>query len=126
MSAARHPIQPIVQAEGDIPRFKPNALVVFMQRELGAQWWRKLRDQDFSAEDWEQLEQLLGCSLRRFRELSFVSEETLAAVEKASAGEDPTLEREKVAADMLTDLRAQLAGPMALLFGLHPDVFEKE
>jgi hypothetical protein len=66
-----HPMQPLVKDDQGIVRFKRNAIVDFLARER----LNDLARMDFSAEDWEQLAQLIGYSVAGFSELSYVREE---------------------------------------------------
>lgn len=77
---ARHPVQPLVEAEDGMTRFKGNKIVQFLL-DAGPFDMNQLAVQDFSSEDREQFAQLIGYSLRGFSELSYVSDKTYTAAE---------------------------------------------
>jgi len=68
-----HPIQPVYLAEGGVLRFKPNKIVRFLV-DKGGYDLNKLATMDFSAEDWEQLAQLIGYSISGAGDLSYMSD----------------------------------------------------
>lgn len=68
----QHPTQPLVTDPHGVQRFKENRIVSF----LADGRLNELCAMGFSDEDWEQLAQLIGCSLSGFGELSYVSDET--------------------------------------------------
>lgn len=71
----RHPVQPLITDEAGILRFKRNEIVRFLL-DAGPFDLNKLAMMPFSAEDWEQLAQLIGYSLSGFEDLSYVTDET--------------------------------------------------
>lgn len=126
MTAPAHPIQPLVRDDlGDL-RFKGNAIVQFLF-EQGPFNMGDLIEMEFSQEDREQFAQLLGYSHRFTSELSYMRDEVLAAAmaEYEHPGQTPS-SRETLLQDRLDALREQLRGPMAELFGVHPDALRPE
>lgn len=116
-----HPLQAIVQGDDGLPRFQSNAIVEYLLQVSGRDL-HSLASEDFSAADWEQFAQLIGYSLRGFSELSFVRDETVAAAE---AMLEQGVNSDRARADRLQaeldELRRALRGPMARLYGKHPD-----
>lgn len=82
--AEGHPLQPLVQTDGALPRFKPNEIVRFLL-DAGPFDMNQLAFMEFSNEDREQFAQLIGYSLRGFGELSYVSSETWQRAEAMAA-----------------------------------------
>jgi hypothetical protein len=78
-----HPFQPLAKDKEGTIRFKENKLVSYLARQFGL---NKLALMNFSAEDYEQLAQLLGYSLGGFAELSYVREDTLRRAENTWDG----------------------------------------
>jgi hypothetical protein len=81
MTTAKHPLQPLIRDEDGTARFKVNAIVRFLL-DAGPYDMNKLSLMPFSQEDREQFAQLIGYSYTGFEELSYVSDETWAAVEE--------------------------------------------
>jgi hypothetical protein len=78
----RHPIQPLIRdGEGTI-RFKQNAIVRFLLDD-GPFDMDGLAAMDFADSDREQFAQLLGCTLRRFATLRYVSDWTYGEAERS-------------------------------------------
>ncbi len=69
-----HPMQAIVQNDGDRRRFVQNDIVRFLLDE-GPHDMHSLAGLTFSDEDREQFAQLIGYSISGFGELSYVSDE---------------------------------------------------
>lgn len=73
----KHPIQPVIQDENGVHRFRENHIVVYLMEEYRKSG-RNLNDlhkeNDFSDEDWEQFSQLTGYSVSGLCDLSFVSD----------------------------------------------------
>lgn len=70
-----HPVQPLFKDEHGTLRFKQNAIVRFLL-DAGPFDLDMLAKMPFSAEDWEQLAQLIGYSLSGFGELPYVTDAT--------------------------------------------------
>lgn len=79
MNDHKHPIQPLSPDSSGTIRFKANAIVQHLLAHGGFDM-NKLAIMDFSVEDREQFAQLIGYSLGGFCELSYVTDETYAAV----------------------------------------------
>lgn len=116
-----HPLQSIVQGDDGLARFQSNAIVEFLLKVSGYDMVR-LSEEGFSASDWEQFAQLIGYSLRGFSELGYVRDETVAAAE---AMLESGINSDRARADRLQaeldGLRRALRGPIARLYGKHPD-----
>lgn len=116
-----HPLQTIVQGDDGLPRFQNNAIVEFLLKMSGHDL-HSLACEDFSAADREQFAQLIGYSLRGFSELAFVRDETVSAaeaiLEKGSSSDRARADHLQAELD---ELRRALRGPMARLYGKHPD-----
>lgn len=78
----KHPVQPLVQVKGDLPRFKGNPIVRFLLDSHQAADMNLLARMDFSKEDRQQFAQLIGYSLRGYSELSYVTDKAYARAEE--------------------------------------------
>lgn len=115
------PIQPLIAHGNGAFSFKPNAIVEYLL-EKGGLNLHDIAEQDFSIEDQEQFAQLIGYSLSGFGGLHCVSSDTYAAaVRMAELGETEEAARIAHLEGELKFLREALQGPMARLFGIHPD-----
>jgi hypothetical protein len=83
VSAPKHPLQPIVLDEHGTPRFKANAIVRYLLDNGGIDL-NRLAVLPFDAEDREQLAQLIGYSIGGYAELSYVSDRSYNAAERAA------------------------------------------
>lgn len=83
---ANHPLQPIITDEHGVKRFKANSIVRHLL-DFGGIDLNQLARMYFEQNDREQFAQLIGYSLSGFAELSYVSDQTLAAVEAAAKGD---------------------------------------
>jgi hypothetical protein len=79
------PMQPIVVA-GGVTRFKANAIVIHLLQTHPTCDMNKLAGMDFTDEDRMQFAQLIGYSVGGYAELSYVSDESYEAAEKAAHG----------------------------------------
>lgn len=119
-----HPIQPTeVDSHGTL-RFKRNAIVEHLL-EVGSKHGASLNDlacMSFSAEDWQQVAQLIGYSLSGYSSLSYVDDEAFGAAQKMA---DEGLSEDKARITHLEGelkaVRKALREPMARLFSVHPD-----
>lgn len=120
--AGPHPIQPLFKDEHGTIRFKGNAIVQHLL-DYGGIDLNKIAVLQFSAEDQEQLAQLIGYSLSGFSELSYVSDATYSAAEAMSKtkGLTPDQARIKALEDMLEAARAGVRDAAVSLFRIHPD-----
>jgi len=76
MVKTKHPVQPVIQDEHGVHRFKQNKIVVFLA-DLAADKGMTLNDlqgMDFPDEDWEQFSQLTGYSVSGLCDLSYVTD----------------------------------------------------
>ena len=87
----RHPIQPLIMDKHSIVRFMPNRLVNYMF-DVTTDMHGYDFTSDYSASEQEQLAQLTGVSLKMFRNLPYVSPETIAVAD--------AMYREKISEDM--------------------------
>lgn len=69
-----HPVQPLVRDADGIIRFKPNKIIVFLMNTSKFDL-NDLLYMEFSAEDYVQLAQLMGNSLKYLSELPYVTDE---------------------------------------------------
>jgi hypothetical protein len=69
----QHPVQPVIQDEHGVHRFKKNTIVEFLL-DKGGYDLNKLAMMGFSDEDWEQFAQLIGYSVSGAGDLSYVSD----------------------------------------------------
>lgn len=120
-----HPIQPLQKGADGVLRFRANPLVQHLL-EVGKAHGCGLNELAIhpaaTADDHQQLAQLIGYSLSGYGELSYVdkhSYDAAAVMGNADLNEDKC--RIQLLEMQLKDLREQLAEPMARLFGLHPD-----
>jgi len=83
----RSPMQPIICEEGDLPRFKKNAIVLRLSKtpQVAIHELMALPADTFPREDWEQLFQLLGYPVHNYRSLAYVREETADAADRIAA-----------------------------------------
>lgn len=123
---ARHPIQPVIEAETDgtgnvILRFKANAIVRFLLH-AGPFNMNDIARKDFSREDREQFAQLIGYSLNGAAELDYMSNEVLTAADEMRGNGVSELEaRNAFLREKLEIVRDGMREGAAVLFGVHPD-----
>lgn len=127
--APQHPIQPLELDDGGILRFKQNAVVRKLLDVATANGYSLneiVRDPNTTREDLVQLYQLIGYSLAGYGELQAVSDTDYEAAEHMFSEEEAKADRARVAVleGTLKMLREDLAGPMGVLFGKHPDDFK--
>lgn len=116
-----HPIQPVEVDSNGVKRFKGNAIVIYLLKRGGISL-NDLAELDFNNEDWQQFAQLIGYSLSGYGELSYVSSDAYgAAITMAEDGLSEDKARIAYLENELFHLRAELRGPMARLFDVHPD-----
>lgn len=119
----KHPIQPI-EKTGGVARFKQNKIVSYLL-EVGQRngaGLNELAGMPFSQEDRTQLAQLIGYTLSGFSELSYVSDDDFKAAAEMEAGQKSE-DKARIAAleKELKAIRKGIRGPVARLFGIHPD-----
>lgn len=91
MSQTPHPMQPVVWVD-DVIRFRENAIVRYLLDHGGIDLNRLASmpgESDtyggaFSPEDWQQFAQLIGYSISGYGDLSYVTDESYAAADKAA------------------------------------------
>lgn len=119
----KHPIQPAVLVNG-VLRFKENKIVdklLDIATENGYSLNDIASDDNTTKEDYEQLMQLIGYSISGAP--SSVSDETAAVAELMGEidGPDEKSARIEYLEDKLSKITNGLRGPVADLFGIHPD-----
>lgn len=120
----KNPMQPIIRGGDGVLRFKENAIISHLlewaqQRGHGL---NGIAMMEFSNDDREQFAQLIGYSLSGYGDLSYVSDTTYHAAEKmAHEGLSDKDARIACLEYELDSIRTALRGPMAKLFGVHPD-----
>lgn len=120
----KHPIQPIYRDEAGSLRFKQNAIVQHLL-DSGDTGMNELACMPFPQEDREQFAQLIGYSLSGASELSYFSSQALEAAELIySTGADERDARIEYLETELKSLKDGLRGPIANLYGIHPDDLE--
>ena len=81
----KQPMQPVVNVDG-VARFKENAIVCHLIDTHPSCDMNKLAGMDFTDEDRMQFAQLIGYSVGGYADLSYVSDESYEAAEKAANG----------------------------------------
>lgn len=121
-----HPLQPQYIDEHKIRRFRGNAIVEYLLAEGGIDL-NIIARRPFSDADREQFAQLISYSVSGFGELPYVSQDTLAAVQVMTDDPSVPAHEARIAAleAKLEAVRDGLRGPMADLFGVHPDDLRK-
>lgn len=122
-----HPMQPLELDARGVLRFRKNAIVDKLLEVSKAHGYglNEIARESFSTEDHVQLAQLIGYSLDGFGSLSYVDDVTYATANAMAEGEaNETETRLAVVTKALCDLQDALRGPMAALYGIHPDTLE--
>lgn len=117
-----HPMQPLIIDEQDLPRFKKNKIVEYLYTkgniDLG-----HIACEGFDVEDMEQFYQLMGYSVSRYTTLSFVSDRTLNAVDRAK--NDPKISelqaRLYATEAELKEIKRLLKAAALVAFNIHED-----
>lgn len=121
----KNPIQPLVTTDAGIVRFKANHIVRDLLDFASAKGFdlNEIAKREYSRDDRQQFAQLIGYSLSGYGELrSYVDDDAFAAAEAMHYGEvDERDARIATLERSLGHLRRTLVGPMAELFGVHPD-----
>lgn len=78
-----HPMQPIFLDDRGVARFQPNAIITWGFTN-GRVDLNALATLGFPDQDWEQLAQLLGYSVDGFADLSYVSDDVVAAADASA------------------------------------------
>ena len=109
------PLQPIKNG-----RFIQNS-IVRMLLDDGPIDLNRIACMKFTDAEREQFAQLIGYSLGGFSELSYVSDETYEAAEKASKGVNELEARNAVLRETLEEIRRGLKIAVSAAFRIHPD-----
>jgi selenocysteine lyase/cysteine desulfurase len=116
-----HPIQPIVVDNHGTLRFKANAIVQHLLDHGGIDL-NDIASLDFSREDHEQFAQLIGYSLSGASDLSYMSDEVIAAAEAMhERGQSEHEARANALREQFEAARDGMREGVAALFGIHPD-----
>lgn len=121
----RHPIQPVIEDDRGVFRFKKNNIVDLLL-DAGpfdmnhiATWRAEGRVTD---DDCVQFAQLTGYSLSGFGSLSYVDSETYSTAARMVEEKETELRaRLNYLSGLVEKLKLQLREPMSELFDLHPD-----
>lgn len=123
-----NPIQPLAKDEHGVLRFKANKLVQHLLdwAQARGHGMNEMAGMNFPQEDWEQFAQLIGYSLSGFAELSYVRDTTYNAAAQMEADPNLSSQEARIAAleSTFEIVRDELRGPIALLYGIHPDDLE--
>lgn len=123
----KNPIQPLALDEHGTLRFKENKIVRHLL-DLASKHGctiNNLAAMDFTADDREQLMQLIGYSLSAFGGLHFTTDETYnAAVMMTEAGQRLETARIESLTRILDEVRDGMRAGVAKLYGIHPDDLE--
>lgn len=115
------PIQPIVTDEHGTLRFQENAIVRHLLDNGGIDL-SQIAALDFPVEDQMQFAMLIGYSLSGAGDLSYFDNATWeAASAMATRGRTEDQARIENMSAQLKALREELRGPIADLYGIHPD-----
>lgn len=123
----KNPIQPFMKDSQGVIRFKKNELVNALLEHgqsngLGLNELACKYTVAEHADDWQQLAQLIGYSLRGYGELCYVSDDAYGT---AAAMADEGLSEKDARIEHLEHelfmVRYALREPIARLFGIHPD-----
>lgn len=116
-----YPIQPIEKDEQGTYRFKENKIVLFLL-DKGPFDLNDIARQDFSQEDREQFNQLIGYSVAGFADLSCASEETSeAAWEMTEKGLTEQEARNLYLREKLAKVKEVGRELAEEIFNIHPD-----
>lgn len=115
------PIQPLIEDEHGVIRFKPNAIVQHLLDNGGIDM-NQIAALNFSREDREQFAQLIGYSWSGACDLSYMTDEVLAAAEAMrTSGASEAECRAATLRDQITKAKDAMRDGVAELFGIHPD-----
>ena len=115
------PIQPIYTDASGVLRFRENAIVKHLLDHGGIDL-NAIAIMKFSDEDREQFAQLIGYSVSGFSDLSYVSNEAYATVNRmAETGETQEQARIRYLESLVEELRGPARQIAAALFRIHPD-----
>lgn len=115
------PIQPLITDEQGVVRFKANGIVAHLLEQGGISM-NQLHMLDFSSEDWEQFNQLIGYSLSVWGTLQHTSNESWEAANlMLEQGHCSLQARLEAAEGELASFREAMAEPIARLYGKHQE-----
>ena len=117
----KHPIQSIELDKNGDARFKENKIVRYLL-DNGRIDLNKLACIDFSQEDREQFAQLIGYSLFRYGELSYVRNETYeSACRMFEFGKTEAEAKIEIFEEIVKKTRLNLKEIVPIFFQIHPD-----
>lgn len=115
------PIQPLIEDEHGVIRFKPNAIVQHLLDNGGIDL-NQIAALDFSREDREQFAQLIGYSWSGACDLGYMTDEVLDAAEAMRKSGAPEAEcRAATLRSQIEQAKSSMRDGVAQLFGVHPD-----
>ncbi len=117
-----HSVQPLQLDEKGVLRFKPNPIVVWLLEQGAVSMNDIATNEAFSREDREHFAQLIGYSFDGASSLSYMSTDVLNAAKDAYS--NPETSQAAFIQSLrgrLEDLKQALKGPIAELYGIHPD-----
>ena len=117
------PLQPIRIDERGVERFVPNRIVEALL-ETSSLDLNKIACMDFTQQEQEQFAQLIGYSVGGWSELSYVSDEALATVEKMMEGKSEQEAANEYLRETLIAVRSGMKEIVPHLFQIHPDDLE--
>jgi hypothetical protein len=125
-SPAKHPIQPLVEDDHGVVRFKSNAIVRFLL-DKGPFNMNDIARDEFSQEDREQFAQLIGYSHSGSGDLGYVSDEVWCAAQEMFEKDAPEMEaRNAYLRARVQEAQDGMREGVAVLFGIHPDDLLKD
>lgn len=115
------PIQPLIEDETGVLRFKPNAIVQHLLDNGGIDM-NQIARMGFSREDHEQFAQLIGYSWSGACDLGYMTNEVLDAAEAMhQSGASEAECRATVLRAQIEQAKNSMREGVAQLFGVHPD-----
>lgn len=121
MSQGGHPIQPLIEDEKGVERFKRNAIVCKLLDD-GPFDMNDIAMWNVSREDREQFAQLIGYSWCGACDLGYISDEVITTARRMKdEGQSEDAARADVLRAMVNEAKEKMRDGVAALFGLHPD-----
>ena len=117
----KHPIQPLVEDDRGVVRFKSNAIVMHLL-DNGGMTMNDIAKLGFDREDREQFAQLIGYSWAGACDLPYMTGETLDAAETIrKSGVSEAEARADVLRGLVDKVKDSIREGVADLFCVHPD-----
>ena len=116
-----HPIQPLIEDENGVVRFKSNSIVQYLLDHGGIDL-NQIAKMGFPQEDHEQFAQLIGYSLSGASGLSYMTDEVIdTAEEMRKSGASEAECRAAILRAQIEEAKASMREGVARLFGIRPD-----